>query len=362
VQLKLDRSGLVTVFCGSTDIGQGSDSVLAWIVGEVLGIDPLGICVVTGRHRPHAGRPRQLQLARHADDRQRRAAGRRARARADRAARRREARRPAQPARIRRGRASSTPRTRRGMPFPEAVISPRARFGTLGTVGFYTPPKSPGAYKRRRRRTEPELLVLGAVVEVDVDPETGIYKVPRVWMAHDIGRSINPCLVMGQIEGSVYMGLGEAMMEERPTAIARATLSACTSIPSMLDYKQPTSIEMPEVTYVVEDPDKNGPFGAKEVGQGPLLPMMPAVANAIFDAVGVRVDENPVSSEKVFAAMQSSDRARARTRAQSGRRRAARRVAGGAEVRRPGRVATGGSRPEREQKELAKSRNGEEGA
>jgi len=76
-------------------------------------------------------------------------------------------------------------------------------------------------------------------------------------------------------------------------------------IPSMLEYKSPSTLEMPEViTYVVEEPDKNGPWGAKEVGQGPLLPIMPAVCNAIFDAVGVRVDEIPATPEKVFAALQ----------------------------------------------------------
>jgi hypothetical protein len=76
-------------------------------------------------------------------------------------------------------------------------------------------------------------------------------------------------------------------------------------IPSMLEYKSPSALEMPAVvTYVVEDPDKNGPYGAKEVGQGPLLPIMPAVANAVFDAVGVRVDEVPVTFEKVFAALE----------------------------------------------------------
>ena len=79
-------------------------------------------------------------------------------------------------------------------------------------------------------------------------------------------------------------------------------------IPSMLDYKSPTTMEMPEVeTYLIEDPDPNGPFGAKEVGQGPLLPIMPAVSNAVFDAVGVRVHEVPVSPEKVLRAIESKD-------------------------------------------------------
>ena len=79
--------------------------------------------------------------------------------------------------------------------------------------------------------------------------------------------------------------------------------------PSMLEYKSPGTLDMPDiVTYLIEEPDSNGPFGAKEVGQGPLLPMMPAVANAVFDAVGVRVDEIPVTPEKILKALKSADR------------------------------------------------------
>jgi hypothetical protein len=103
------------------------------------------------------------------------------------------------------------------------------------------------------------------------------------------------------------MGLGEAMMEEMVyrDRTHKGHRIFVHKIPSLLEYKSPSTMEMPEVvTYVVEDPDKNGPFGAKEVGQGPLLPIMPAVANAIFDAVGVRVDEVPISPEKVFAALE----------------------------------------------------------
>ncbi len=76
-------------------------------------------------------------------------------------------------------------------------------------------------------------------------------------------------------------------------------------IPSLFVYKSPTTHEMPEVTtYIVEDPDRNGPYGAKEVGQGPLLPIMPAVCNAVFDAVGVRVDEIPVTPHKIYQGLQ----------------------------------------------------------
>jgi CO/xanthine dehydrogenase Mo-binding subunit len=144
------------------------------------------------------------------------------------------------------------------------------------------------------------------VVEVEVDAATGWIRVPKVWIGHDIGRVINPVLARGQVEGGVYMGLGEALMEEQAFRRLPRRLSSALvhKIPSMLEYKSPTSLEMPEVvTYFVEEPDPSGPFGAKEVGQGPLLPIAPAVANAIYDAVGVRVDQVPITPDLVLAAL-----------------------------------------------------------
>jgi 4-hydroxybenzoyl-CoA reductase subunit alpha len=144
------------------------------------------------------------------------------------------------------------------------------------------------------------------VIEVAVNPVTGWITVPKVWIAHDIGRALNPTLVRGQVEGGVYMGLGEALMEEQefrrlPKKLSHALVH---KFPSMLEYKSPTSLDMPDVfTDLVEEPDPRGPFGAKEVGQGPLLPIMPAVANAVCDAVGVRIDEVPITPEKIMKAL-----------------------------------------------------------
>ena len=146
------------------------------------------------------------------------------------------------------------------------------------------------------------------MIETDVDPSTGWIQVPRVWIAHDIGRALNPALVRGQVEGSVYMALGEALMEEQefrrlPRACPGRSLH---KFPSMLEYKSPTTLDMPEIfTELVEHPDPRGPFGAKEVGQGPLLPVMPALANAVYDAVGVRIDEIPITPEKILAALKA---------------------------------------------------------
>ena len=110
---------------------------------------------------------------------------------------------------------SSTPADpARGLAWEEAVIAAEARYGTLASTGSYTPPRSPGKYRGAGVGPSPTYSYSAAVVEVEVDPATGVWRPLEVWMAHDIGRAINPALVMGQVEGIVYMGLGEAMMEE----------------------------------------------------------------------------------------------------------------------------------------------------
>jgi 4-hydroxybenzoyl-CoA reductase subunit alpha len=181
------------------------------------------------------------------------------------------------------------------------------KFGTLGSVGSYRPPRAPGRFKGAGVGPSPAYSYTACVVEAEVDPATGWITVPKIWIAHDIGRTINPVLARGQVEGSVYMGLSEALMEEQvfrrlPPKLSHALVH---KIPSLLEYKSLTSLDMPEVdTILVEDPDPNCPFGAKEVGQGPLLPVMPAVANAIYDAVGVRIDEIPITPDKVLKALE----------------------------------------------------------
>jgi 4-hydroxybenzoyl-CoA reductase alpha subunit len=306
VQLKCDRGGGVTVFCGSTEIGQGSDSILAVLVAEVLGIDPFDIAIVTGDTDltpvdlgsyssrvtlmtgnaaiQAAERAREL-LARHA-------------------ARKLEI--PAERVGFADRRVFDVEDPGRALAFAEAVQLAEAAEGIVGTVGSYTPGPSPGKYRGAGVGPSPAYSYSACVAEVDVDPATGIVRVPRIWIAHDVGRSINATTVMGQIEGSVYMGLGEALMEEMAY---RAKRNVVHKIPSLLEYKSPTTLEMCDViTYVVEDPDPNGPFGAKECGQGPLLPVPPAVANAVYDAVGVRIDEVPITPEKVFKALRRKEK------------------------------------------------------
>src|SRR5690349_20067366 len=301
VQLKCDRSGGVTVFCGSTEIGQGSDSILAYIVAEVLGVDPFDIAVVTADTDltpvdlgSYSSRVTLMSgnAALQAAERARQILG-------VHAAKKLQV--PVDRLTFADGRVFDGKDRKKGIPFAEAVQLAEAAEGTIGTVGSYTPPQSAGKYRGAGVGPSPAYSYSACVAEVVVDPETGIVRVPTIWIAHDVGRSINSASVIGQVEGSIYMGLGEALMEEMTY---RGDLKVVHKIPSLLEYKSPTTLEMCDViTYLVEDPDPNGPFGAKEVGQGPLLPVMPAVANAVYDAVGVRIDEVPITPEKVFKAL-----------------------------------------------------------
>ena len=303
VQLGLDRQGGVRVQCGSTDIGQGSDSVLAYVVAEVLGIDPFDIRVLTAdtdltpvdlgsyssRVTLMTGNA-ALQAAERARELLTIAVAEKLNV-------------PADNLSFADRRVFDVENPETGVTFAEAVVLAESKFGTIATVGSYVPPRAPGRFKGAGVGPSPAYSYSAAVAEVDVDPETGFVTVGRIWIGHDIGRSINPMLVMGQVEGGVYMGLGEALMEEMQY---RANRNVVHKFPSMLEYKSPTTLEMCDVkTYLIEDADPNGPFGAKEVGQGPLLPVMPAVANAVYDAVGVRIDEVPITPEKVLAALRA---------------------------------------------------------
>jgi 4-hydroxybenzoyl-CoA reductase subunit alpha len=308
VQLRLDRQGGVCVMCGSVDIGQGSDSILAYIVAEVLGIDPFDIRVITadtdltpvdlGSYSSRvtlmtgnaaiqaAERARELLVLAVAE----------------------KLGVPIENISLAERRVFDVENPEVGVSFAEAVVLAESKFGTIGTVGSYSPPRSPGRYKGAGVGPSPAYSYSAAIAEVDVDPDTGIVVVERIWIAHDIGKSINPMLVMGQVEGSVYMGLGEILMEEMAY---RANRNVVHKFPSMLEYKSPTTMEMCDVkTYLIEDPDPNGPYGAKEVGQGPLLPVPPAVANAVYDAVGVRIDEVPITPEKVLKALKEKAKGR----------------------------------------------------
>jgi 4-hydroxybenzoyl-CoA reductase subunit alpha len=307
VQLLLDRRGQVTVYCGATEIGQGSDDVLAALIAEALGIDTGSVRCVTGDTGitpidlgSYSSRV-TIMMGNAALE----AAGR---VRTQLAAAVAESL-DTLPDRVvfSQGRVFAAEDAGKTMSFVEAVALAEAKFGTLSAVGSYSPPRPPGKYKGAGVGPSPAYSFSACVIETEVDPATGWIHVPKLWIAHDIGRALNPVLAEGQVIGGVYMGLGEALMEEQ--AFRRLPPKLTDALvhrnPSMLDYKSPTALDMPEIEVaLIEEPDPNCPYGAKEVGQGPLLPVMPALANAVFDAVGVRIDEVPVTPDKVLRALE----------------------------------------------------------
>jgi 4-hydroxybenzoyl-CoA reductase alpha subunit len=299
VIVRADRSGGVAVLCGATDIGQGSDSILAYLPAEVLGIEPkdvhvhpadtsltpvdlgsyssrvtlmCGVAVIQAATRLRTIIARavaaKLQVA------------------------------PEQIAF--RGRKVGVPDDwDKAVPFAQAVELGEAMHGVLAFPGSYAPPKRAGKYKGGGVGPSPCYSYSACVVELTVDEDTGWIELDDVWIAHDIGRALNPLLVEGQVEGSIYMGIGETLMEGQ---VFRKGLH---KHPSLLEYKSPTTLETPEIhTFLVETDDPEGPFGAKEAGQGPLLPIIPAIANAIYNAVGVRMDQVPITPDMVLRGLE----------------------------------------------------------
>lgn len=314
VQVGIERSGRVTMFSGASDIGQGSDSVLATIACEELGVEldqvkvfssdtdiaPVDLGAYSSRVTLMMGHAAQeaCRLLREQvqegvmahwlndDDTKDKVAG------------------------IERdevllgnGHAWWSKDTDVKLPLREAFWLAEARMGTLGATGGYRTKERGGDYRGGTIGASPAYSCTAHVAEVSVCEKTGRIDIHKVWVAHDCGKALNPVLVEGQIEGSTYMGAAEVAMEKM--LYGENTVRAGMLVgPSLLDYRIPTSLDTPAIeALIVERPDKNGPYGAKEAGEGPLHSTIPAVANAIYDAVGIRLTELPFTPAKVLAAL-----------------------------------------------------------
>ena len=193
------------------------------------------------------------------------------------------------------------------MSFEEAVVAAIDFHGTLTGTGSYAPPAEArgGKHKGGGVGPSPAYSYSAQVAEVSVDEETGEVTVHKVWAAHDCGRALNPVSVEGQIIGSVWMGMGQALTEEM------VWKDGMLMNPGLLEYRSPSSVESPEVEpIIVESIDPEGPFGAKECSEGSLAATIPAIANAIYDAVGVRLHESPFTPERVLAALRAKQNAK----------------------------------------------------
>jgi 4-hydroxybenzoyl-CoA reductase subunit alpha len=184
-----------------------------------------------------------------------------------------------------------------GMEWATAARLAFSRGGPVVGTGWYRPPRSLGGdFKGGTVGTSPAYSFSTAIAEVTVDLETGYVTVDRFTDFSDAGTVINPVTFHGQVEGSIVMGLGETLFEDTVFDPAGRLAN-----PNLHDYLIPTIREAPEVrTAAVESYEPHGPFGAKEIGEGSLLPVLGAIANAIYDACGVRVTALPITPEKIL--------------------------------------------------------------
>ena len=295
VHLKADMDGGIAVHCMQADIGQGSNTLLAAIVAEVVGVELERVHVV-----PVDSDVSPVDLGSYSS-RVTFMMGNAARAAAedlrDQLLRAAGALTGYSVERLRVGteRYEVAHRPEIGVSYLEALHKAIERVGALTASGAYNSPPMGGSFKGARAGTAPAYSFAAYVAQVRVDPETGEYRPSRMWAAFDCGRALNRLAVEGQIEGSIHMGLGQFMGEAMNYRGARLMN------PALLDYKIPMPDQMPEIEiFLVGEDDPEGPFGAKEAGEGPLIATLPAMGNALYDAVGVRFTDLPVTPEKVL--------------------------------------------------------------
>ncbi|HSE48199.1 MAG TPA: molybdopterin cofactor-binding domain-containing protein [Terriglobales bacterium] len=341
VNLKLDRDGGVVIYTGASEIGQGSDTMVAQVVAEVLGVGlgrvkviaadtdltPVDIGSYSSRVTFMNGNA-ALRAAEDVKQKMLPAVARRLRCdardvimrddfvwkrgvvpegeehRAHELLRARETRKieDGQVLRDKVQMKRTSDEALEYMTFEEAVATAMAEHRSLTGTGSYAPPQEArgGKHKGGGVGPSPAYSYSAQVAEVTVDEETGVVTVQKVWAAHDCGRALNPVSVEGQVIGSVWMGLGQALQEEM------VWKDGLLMNPGLLEYRSASVMESPEIEcIIVESVDPEGPFGAKEASEGSLAAAIPAVANAIYDAVGVRLREAPFTPERVLAALRA---------------------------------------------------------
>ena len=306
VKIKLDFDGSIVVLSGAADIGQGSSTILVQTVGEVLGLPLSRIRIVTGDSEvvPKDNGSYSSRVTFMVGNAAIDAAQNLKRVLVAAAARKLEA----NPEEIEcLGELYRAGAQDKGLTFNEVVTEALKDSGTITVTGNYsTIPQSHGGKKYRGAAIGGTMgySYSAQVVEVSVDEDTGVVNVDKVWVAHDCGKALNRLTVEGQVQGSVWMGMGQAMSEE--TAYHEGLLVTG----NMLDYRVPTIEDSPPIEVgIIESNDPHGPFGAKEAGEGSLAAFLPALTNAIADAIGLRFNTLPVTPDRVFAALEKRRRA-----------------------------------------------------
>src|SRR5215468_4751129 len=305
VKIKLDFDGSIVVLSGAADIGQGSSTILVQTVAEVLGLDLARVRVVTGDSEvvPKDNGSYSSRVTFMVGNAAIDAAQNLKRVLVAAAARKLEAK----PEEIEcLGELYRAGAQDKGLSFNEVVTEALKDTGTITVTGNYsTLPQSHGGKKYRGAAIGGTMgySYSAQVVEVSVDEDTGVVTVDKVWVAHDCGKALNRLTVEGQVQGSVWMGMGQAMSEE--TGYHDGLLVTG----NMLDYRVPTIQDSPPMEVgIIESIDPHGPFGAKEAGEGSLAAFLPALTNAIADATGLRFNNLPVTPDRVFAAFEKRAR------------------------------------------------------
>jgi xanthine dehydrogenase molybdenum-binding subunit len=300
--VKMEDDGTVQVLVGGQEIGQGGSTIAAQVAAETLGVEYGAVRVEASDTRvipwdlgTHGSR--NTFVAGNA------VAGAAAKLRArlmDVAAGLLEA--PPADLVARGGRVSVRGAPARTVAMAEVARAAHYRRGGTSLVAehFYDPPTDvPDALGRGNKSATYAFGFQGA--EVEVDEETGQVTVLRVVAAHDVGRAINPLGVTGQVEGGVAQGIGYALVEDLFSPDGRQVMT------NLEGYKIPCAADVPLdiETILIETDDPEGPFGAKGVAEPGTIPIAPAIANAVADAIGVRIRDLPITPEKVVAALRA---------------------------------------------------------
>jgi len=305
VSLKLDFDGGITVLTGAADIGQGSSTLIAQAVAEVLGLSMARLRVLandsafTPKDNGSYSSRVSFMVGNAAIN-----AATALRQLLIEAAARKFAVSSEQVECL--GESYGVTTTDQVLSYKEVVTLALQRSGTLMVTGHWSTPRETqgGKFRGAAVGTSAGYSYSAQVVEVAVDEETGEVKVVKVWVAHDCGRAINPLAVEGQVQGSVWMGMGQALCEQ--TQYHQGLHQSA----NFLGYSIPTIAESPPIeVHIVEAADPNGPFGAKEAGEGSLAGFLPALTNAIAHATGLRLHQLPASPEHILDALVQRRRA-----------------------------------------------------
>ena len=298
VKIKLDFDGSVVVLTGAAEIGQGSSTVLVQCAAEVLGVPLSRVRIIASDSdiTPKDNGSYSSRVTFMVGNATIEAAENLKQILVKAAAQELDARPEDVEVAGEMYRAASQDQ---GLTFDEVVALALKEGGTITVTGNYTtPPESQGgkAYRGAAIGSTVGFSYAAQVVEVTVDEDTGQITVDKVWVAHDCGKALNRLTGEGQVQGSVWMGMGQALSEQT------GFVNGLPITANMLDYRVPTIADSPPIeVHIVESIDPLGPFGAKEAGEGSLSGFLPALVNAVADAIGLRMTDLPLTPDKVFA-------------------------------------------------------------